>query len=93
MLQLQQLHRPLDVGEPAQAELGVRVRSAPRGSRSASTRALIRRISVTVAGVEALGRVADRVDHLDEAAPEVGVARDGRARSSACASHACDQRA
>ena len=51
-------------------------RSAPRGSRSASTRALIRRISVTAAGAQAVGRVADRVDELDEAAAEVHVARD-----------------
>ena len=87
--QLQQLDRPLDVGEPAAAELGVgrRVRAArqPLGCRRAPSAGGSRRGR---ADATPLGRVADRVDQRDEArAPSSASPATNRARSSACASH------
>ena len=62
---------------PPRPSLMVGARSAPRGSRSASIRALSRRMSRTCAVRQAPSRLAERVDQLDEVGREV-VAGDGR---------------
>ena len=86
--QLQQLHRPLDVGQAAAPELGVRVGSAPRGSRSFSTRALIRRISMTCSRLSPPRGYRIRVGESGRTrCPRSGSPATNRARSSACASH------
>ena len=48
--ELEQLGRPLDVGQPTRAELEVQLRVGPGRDRSDSTRAFMRRTSATVAG-------------------------------------------
>ena len=64
------------------------LRSAPRGSRSASTRALIRRISVTAAPRSARrpGSGSGRPSATNRR-PSSSSPATGRARSRACASH------
>ena len=75
VLELEQLDRPLDVGETTEAELEVRPRSPPRGSRSASTRALIRRMSRTCAAVSPSAGYRSGSMSVDERAPGSGSRR------------------
>ena len=52
--------------------------SAPRGSRSRSTRALIRRISATCSAGQPVGRVAHRVDQREELRAQLASPATGR---------------
>ena len=81
--ELQQLDRPLDVGQPAAAEFECGwIGSAPRGSRSLSMRPFSRRISTRSLGGDAVGRVAHRVDQ-----PR----RSAAPRSASPATESCPQ--
>ena len=62
---------------PPRPSLRCRCGSAPRGSRSASTRALIRRISRTSASVEPAAGQRSGSTRARNRSPELGVARHG----------------
>ncbi len=72
--QLQQLHRPLDVGESAAAQLGVRVRVGAAGQPLGVDPGLDPADLLHRLGRYPAGRVAGLVDHQQEPVPEVLVA-------------------
>ena len=91
--QLEQLHRPLDVGQAAPAELGVGVRVGAAGQSFGLHPGLDPADLDDLLAGQPAGRVADRVDQLSNSAPRSASPQTNRARSSACASHTFDQRA